>query len=72
MPLAYCRHIGNANKETKMTEAHYTNGTKTRSATLTFAVTRHGFRIWETSQDVTGKAQARRLAKAANAEPWNF
>ena len=64
--------IANTNGAKPMTEAHYTNGTKTRSATLTFAVTSNGFRVWEADQPVTGKAQARRIAKAAGATPWNF
>jgi hypothetical protein len=55
-----------------MIEAHYTNGTKTRSATLTFAFRSNGLRIWEADQPVAGKAQARKLAKAAGATPWNF
>jgi hypothetical protein len=56
-----------------MVEAHFTNGSKARSATLAFArTTITGHRQWLSSQPVTGKAEARKLAKAAAATPWNF
>jgi len=54
-------------------EAHYTNGTKTRSATLDFAITTHGCRAWLTvGTKVSGLREARKLAKEAGATPWNF
>ena len=53
-------------------EAHYTNGSKTRPATLDFAFTTNGNRVWLSSHRVSGKAEARKLAKQQNATPWNF
>ena len=53
-------------------EAHYTNGSKTRSATLDLSITTNGNRVWITSHQVSGKAEARKLAKWHNATPWNF
>jgi hypothetical protein len=53
-------------------EAHYWNGSKTRSATLDFAITTNGDRVWITSHKVAGKVEARKLAKEAGATPWNF
>ena len=53
-------------------EAHYTNGTKTRSATLDLSITTNGNRVWITSHQVSGKVEARKLAKWHNATPWNF
>ena len=53
-------------------EAHYTNGSKTRPAKLDLAQTIRGRRDWLSSQTVSGKAEARKLAKAAGATPWNF
>ena len=53
-------------------EAHYTNGSKTRPAKLDLALTVNGRRAWLSSSPVSGKAEARKLAKAAGATPWNF
>lgn len=55
-----------------MLEAHYTNGSKTRPAKLDLALTVNGRRDWLSSSPVSGKAEARKLAKAAGATPWNF
>ena len=56
-----------------MTEAHYTNGSKRRPATLKLAVTVNGHREWSALEHVVaGKAQARKLAKELGATPWNF
>lgn len=53
-------------------EAHYTNGTKIRPATLTIATNYNGCRVWITTHQVSGKVEARKLAKWHNATPWNF
>ena len=55
-----------------MLEAHYTNGSKTSPAKLDLAQTIKGHRQWLSSQTVSGKAEARKLAKVAGATPWNF
>ena len=55
-----------------MLEAHYTNGSKTRPAKLDLALTVNGRRAWLSSSPVSGKAEARKLAHAAGATPWNF
>lgn len=57
-----------------MTEAHYTNGTKNRPATLDIAFTdQFGQRAWLTiGRKVAGKVEARKLAKELGATPWNF
>lgn len=54
-------------------QAHYANGSKTRSAKLDLATcTDDGHRTWIKSFEVDGKAMARKLAKAHGATPWNF
>ena len=54
-------------------QAHYTNGSKARSAKLDLATgTDDGYRVWVKSFEVDGKATARKLAKAHGATPWNF
>ena len=54
-------------------EAHYTNGSKRRPATLQLAVTVNGLREWSAIEHVVaGKAEARKLAAELNAQPWNF
>lgn len=54
-------------------EAHYTNGSKRRPATLQLAVTVNGHREWSAIEHVVaGKAEARKLAAELNAQPWNF
>tara|TARA_R110002126_G_scaffold56376_1_gene150644 strand:- start:88 stop:258 length:171 start_codon:yes stop_codon:yes gene_type:complete len=53
-------------------EAHYTNPSKTRSATVALATTVNGRRAWLETVNVSGKAEARKLALAAGATPWNF
>lgn len=53
-----------------MIEAHYTTG---KQPTLDFAITTNGQRAWlQIGVRVAGKREARALAKAHNAEPWNF
>jgi len=53
-------------------EAHYTNGTKIHPATLEISITTNGNRVWIASHKVSGKIEARKLAKQQNATPWNF
>ena len=55
-----------------MLEAHYTNGSKTRPAKLDLASTVNGHREWLSCCPVSGKAEARKLAKEFGATPWNF
>jgi hypothetical protein len=55
-----------------MLEAHYTNGSKTRPATLALARTEAGRRVWISTQPVSGKAEARKVAQSTGAKPWNF
>ena len=52
-----------------MLEAHYTNG---KQPTLAFAVTTNGRRDWLDTVAVAGKREARKLAVARGATPWNF
>jgi hypothetical protein len=54
-------------------QAHYANGSKTRSAKLDLATcTDDGRRTWIKSFQIAGKAEARKIAKLHNATPWNF
>jgi hypothetical protein len=53
-------------------EAHFTSGSLSRPAQLALARTENGRRDWISRQPVNGKAEARKLAKAAGATPWNF
>ena len=55
-----------------MFEAHFTSGSKTCPAELAIAHTANGVRVWMSRQAVAGKAEARKLAKAHGATPWNF
>ena len=56
-----------------MTEAHYTNASKARPATLQTCVTVNGQRQWSAFEHVVaGKREARALARELNAKPWNF
>lgn len=55
-----------------MLTAEYTNGTKSRSATLSIAQLENGRRTYVGAFNVTGKAEARRKAAEMNAKPWNF
>ena len=52
-----------------MTEAHYTTG---KQPTLAFAVTTNGRREWLGTIAVAGKREARKVAAAHGATPWNF
>jgi hypothetical protein len=53
-----------------MTEAHYTNG---KQATVCIARNINGQRTWIAERlPVSGKREARAVAKAHGAEPWNF
>jgi hypothetical protein len=56
-------------RETQMLEAHYTTG---KQPTLAFAVTTNGRRDWLDTVAVAGKREARKLAVARGATPWNF
>jgi hypothetical protein len=52
--------------------AEFTNGGKRRPATLTINVITDGRRRFVTEQPVAGKREARAVAKALGATPWNF
>ena len=52
--------------------AEYTNGSKTRSATLTFNLLREGRRQFVAQINVSGKREARHEAAEAGAKVWNF
>lgn len=53
-----------------MIEAHYTTG---KQPTLDIAVTANGRRAWlAIGIKVSGKREARKVAAAHNATPWNF
>ena len=52
--------------------AEFTNGSKTRSATLTFSTIENGRRQFLSEQAVTDKREARRIAKSLGYKPWNF
>ena len=52
-----------------MIEAHYTTG---KQPTVSFAVTVNGRRTWGETFPVAGKREARKLAVANGATPWNF
>jgi hypothetical protein len=53
-----------------MIEAHYTNG---KQPTLCIAQTVNGQRVWLAERiAVAGKREARAVAKAHGATPWNF
>jgi hypothetical protein len=52
--------------------AEYTNGSKTRSATLNLNRIVDGHRTPVIGFNVTGKREARQIAKQYNAQPWNF
>ena len=56
-------------RETQMLEAHYTNG---KQPTLAFVLTINGYRNWLDTVAVAGKREARKLAVARGATPWNF
>jgi hypothetical protein len=53
-----------------MLEAHYTTG---KQPTLCIATTNNGNRTWIVERiKVAGKREARKVATAYNATPWNF
>ena len=52
--------------------AEYTNGSKTRHPTLDIVRIQNGQRDWLLTLSVAGKVEARKLAKAHGAKPWNF
>ena len=52
-----------------MLEAHYTTG---KQPTVCFSLTINGYRNWLDTVPVTGKREARKLAVARGATPWNF
>jgi hypothetical protein len=57
------------NGRNTMIEAHYTQG---KQPTVSFAQTVNGRRAWGETLPVTGKREARKVAAANNATPWNF
>jgi hypothetical protein len=56
-------------RETQMLEAHYTTG---KQPTVCFVLTINGYRNWLDTVAVAGKREARKLAVARGATPWNF
>ncbi len=52
--------------------ADFTNGSKTRSATLTFYTIANGCRTFCGQQSVADKREARKVAKSLGYTPWNF
>lgn len=52
--------------------AEFTNGSKTRSPSLAINQIVNGHRHNVELVQVTGKVQARQIAKARGATPWNF
>jgi O6-methylguanine-DNA--protein-cysteine methyltransferase len=52
--------------------AEYTNGSKTRLPTLAITRIENGQRTYLETHDVIGKREARAVAKALGATPWNF
>jgi hypothetical protein len=52
-----------------MLEAHYTTG---KQPTVCFVLTINGYRNWLDTVAVAGKREARKLAVARGATPWNF
>jgi hypothetical protein len=52
--------------------AEYTNGSKTRLPTLDITRIENGVRTYLEKHDVIGKREARAVAKALGATPWNF
>lgn len=52
--------------------ADFTNGTKTRSATLTFYSIADGRRTFISSRSVGDKREARKAAKSLGFTAWNF
>lgn len=52
--------------------AEYTNGSKVRSATVRLNRIIDGHRTPGIGFNVTGKREARQIAKQYNATPWNF
>jgi hypothetical protein len=74
MVLIAMSPIGTTGANAMTLQAHYTNGSKARPATLDLATcTDDGHRAWiAIGLKVAGKAEARKIAKLHNATPWNF
>jgi hypothetical protein len=66
---AMLQRLHQQRRETQMLEAHYTTG---KQPTLAFALTINGYRNWLDTIAVAGKREARKLAVARGATPWNF
>lgn len=60
------------NETSPVIEAHYTNGSARKPATVFIASRTIGQRRWTHEIAVTGKREARKVAKQHNATPWNF
>jgi len=52
--------------------AEYTNGSKHKPATLSFASISDGRRTYEKTVPVSGKREARKMAEQFGYTPWNF
>lgn len=52
--------------------AEFTNGTKRHPATLSFTSIANGRRTYLETMPVSGKREARAIAVARGAQPWNF
>jgi hypothetical protein len=61
--------INTKRKDKQMLEAHYTTG---KQPTVCFSLTINGYRNWLDTVPVAGKREARKLAVARGATPWNF
>jgi hypothetical protein len=60
------------NETSPVIEAHYTNGSARWSASVQIAERICGERTWLRQIPVSGKRDARKVAKQHNATPWNF
>jgi hypothetical protein len=58
--------------QTAVLAAEYTNGSKSRLATLDINRIENGQRTLIETHSVMGKREARAVAKALGATPWNF
>tara|TARA_R110000868_G_scaffold353791_1_gene614979 strand:+ start:1698 stop:1892 length:195 start_codon:yes stop_codon:yes gene_type:complete len=60
------------NETTPVVEAHYTNGSARKPATVAITERVRGDRQFKKLIAVTGKRQARKVAATYNAICWNF
>ncbi len=60
------------NETSPVVEAHYTNGSARKPATVSIAVRVRGDRRFTHEITVAGRREARKVAATHNATPWNF